>query len=182
MGYVFLVFSPTDNSPTLFLMTVVLCGMIAGSPAVQGASTRAYTLFILGAGLPSISWFYYADSESFDSTMRAIIGVYLLAMIAIGIIYRRTLETTHSLHNELIKAKELAEASSLAKSQFLSNMSHEIRTPLNSIIGMTHLINQTQLSSTQTEYINRVSHSSNHLLGIVSDILDFSKVEAGKLN
>jgi len=74
-----------------------------------------------------------------------------------------------------------AEAANKAKSDFLANMSHEIRTPMNAIIGFTGLALQTPLTEKQQDYLNKVTHSSNALLGIINDILDFSKVEAGAL-
>jgi PAS domain S-box-containing protein len=83
---------------------------------------------------------------------------------------------------ELQNSKELAEAASIAKSDFLSNMSHEIRTPLNGVIGFTELLRSTPLNKTQKEYLENAIVSANSLLGVISDILDFSKIEAGKLD
>ena len=91
-------------------------------------------------------------------------------------------DITEKKQNENFKiAKESAEKANIAKSEFLANMSHEIRTPMNSIIGMGHLIKKTRLDAKQLDYIDKMMTSSQSLLSIINDILDLSKIEAGKM-
>ncbi|WP_277231734.1 hybrid sensor histidine kinase/response regulator [Hymenobacter sp. YC55] len=86
------------------------------------------------------------------------------------------------MNAELVVARDVAEASRRAKAQFLANMSHEIRTPMNAVIGLTHLLRQTPVNPEQNEYLEAVQSSSQNLLVIINDILDSSKIEAGKLS
>ncbi|HTR29351.1 MAG TPA: two-component regulator propeller domain-containing protein [Puia sp.] len=79
------------------------------------------------------------------------------------------------------RARELAEKASRAKSEFMANISHELRTPMNAIIGFTDLVLTTELMRPQREYLENVHRSGYNLLGIINDILDYSKMEAGKL-
>jgi PAS domain S-box-containing protein len=89
--------------------------------------------------------------------------------------------STQKEFENTLKAKEYAEATSKAKTDFLANMSHEIRTPLNGIIGFTDLLIETKLNKSQQVYMQNINQSANLLLEIINDILEFSKVESGKL-
>lgn len=85
------------------------------------------------------------------------------------------------LEQELANAKQLAEEASKAEKQFLANMSHEIRTPLNAIIGMTHLLFDTQPSQQQKDYLEALKTTADFLLGLISNLLDMAKIEDGKV-
>lgn len=112
--------------------------------------------------------------------------------ISIDITARKTaqlaLESYQSLLEELVKsrthelevAKESAETANVAKSAFLANMSHEIRTPLNAITGMAHMLRRTGLTAQQIDKLDKLENAGKHLLGIINDVLDLSKIEAGK--
>ncbi len=89
--------------------------------------------------------------------------------------------TTYADITDLVRATEAAQAASQSKSQFVANMSHEIRTPMNAILGMLRLLHHTELSTHQLDYTGKAESAAQSLLGLLNNILDFSKMDAGKM-
>ncbi|MFC2107703.1 PAS domain S-box protein [Bacteroidota bacterium] len=124
------------------------------------------------SGMTEGEWYETFKSPIFDNEGN-VIGITGIA---------RDITEQKQRQNELIKAKEDADAANIAKQQFLSTMSHEIRTPLNAIIGMSNLLIEEDPKDDQLENLEILKYSANHLLSLISDILDFSKIEAGKID
>ncbi|HZK76721.1 MAG TPA: ATP-binding protein [Candidatus Kapabacteria bacterium] len=110
----------------------------------------------------------------------SIIGVAVVLCLVAALFYRNERKLRH-INTELAAAKERAEASERLEHQFLANMSHEIRTPMNAVLGMTMLLLETPLSTKQREYLEAIESSADNLLVVINDILDLSKLQAGKM-
>ncbi len=148
-----------ELSAYLALTIACFCACIFYSPEVsewQNISEEIYARMFLNNSLSVILM----------SAAYAIIGLFM---------ERRYVET-------IIRQKKKTEEAAQARSRFLSNMGHELRTPLNGIIGVSNLLEKEQSLPHQEEYLNILKYCSDHMLRLVNDILDFNKIEAGKLN
>ncbi|PTY07921.1 hypothetical protein DB347_06765 [Opitutaceae bacterium EW11] len=133
-----------------------------------------------------------ATAQSAALEHRGLIQRFLLVLLGLSLLaaavaswlllrLRRAHRALGELNDELVVARQNADAASRAKSEFLATMSHEIRTPMNGVLGLCQILRNTQLDSEQREYVELIQYSGDSMLAIINDILDFSKIEAGML-
>jgi signal transduction histidine kinase/ActR/RegA family two-component response regulator len=175
-----------QNSWIAFLLVLALSGIANGAMTVLAADLRLSILYTTILASSAVGWAH--NLAPFGDFVVALTLLYVVALVVLarqrnylildGIRSEMRLEEQTA---ELRRAKEQAESAGLAKTQFLAAMSHEIRTPLSGVLGLVNMLNETDLDDNQRELTQAIEQSGDLLLTIVNDILDYSKIGAGKL-
>jgi len=182
-----LMFPPADLVHQMVLL-IILAGLTSGAVVSLSADKFCASIFPLFALIPVMGRLF-STGNSFPMAIGACTGLYIAFMVSNSRRICKVLEENTILRlNALIQSQDLsdaknaAEAASRAKSQFLATMSHEIRTPMNGVLGMAQMLLLPNLDSTRQQlYARTIINSGKTLLTLLNDILDLSKVEAGKL-
>lgn len=136
--------------------------------------------------MSEVVYLYSLEDQAQIRTQRWVgwsMAVLTIAVLVLAFMFliRPLLSRLHNQNEELLELNRNLEKMNQVKSDFLANMSHEVRTPMNGVIGMADLLSRTKLDSEQKEYVNTIRNSSENLLVIINDILDYSKMENGKM-
>jgi signal transduction histidine kinase/ActR/RegA family two-component response regulator len=174
---------------TRLFVALVMSGMVAGAVPILAALPAAFRAYAGAVLLPAIATAAIASRGPGDWVLVIVGTVLLLALLRSAHFFHDSLDSsirlairTRLMAARLEEAMAAGEAAFVAKSRFLATMSHEIRTPMNGILGMAQLMLMPGLSETETrEYARTILNSGQTLLTLLNDILDYSKVEAGKL-
>jgi len=183
-------FLPQVSSTQQFFLLAILLVLAAEGMTAISAHFRSAMVYFPALGLPVAAAFFLQNKERF-LLLGAIFVIYVGILIMLSFRYSRTLRQAIRLNIEkdalvdnLRHARDVAEEASRSKSDFLANMSHELRTPLNAIIGFSEVLKMGGLGGkadeSTIEYAGLIHTSGNHLLDLISDILDLSRIEAGK--
>ena len=177
-----------DEHPGRRVMATGIPEVVMGS-MVRGNIMNAMIPVVRGGAVIGYIWSnnLVSELEHTLQQMSAIILLllvlsYIIIMTIIVVFIRRMIRTEQRYRLALSEALDEAKIATRAKSTFLSNMSHEIRTPMNAIIGMTSIAESTDDVSRKNYAIEKIKEASNHLLGVINDILDMSKIEAEKFD
>lgn len=168
-----------EGQPAPDLRNVVAVDFVtAGGPETGKFTAAVQSIKFSGIWLTSAQW--YLLILGIWLVVAGLFLVYRFIAVKTGLEARQRLQERES--RELALARAAAEAASDAKSQFLANMSHELRTPLNAVLGYAQLLERGELGDRQRNAVSAILQSGNHLLMLITDILDLSKVEAGRLD
>ena len=164
---------PEGHASYQLLILIISIGLAGGAALTQSVDKLAVLVFSQPILLATVARLFYVDDSVYHSTAWLLLFLDLPVVIAA----LNSSDASYRLHESAVVERNM----NAEKTDFLANMSHEIRTPMNAVVGIGYLLEKTDLSAKQKNYISKLQRASNSLLGIINSILDFSRIEAGQM-